>query len=413
MADFDPFDAETIECPYRSYEQIRRECPVHKSPRGGHFVVSRYQDLRAAVMDPAKFSSELVAVPTPDGIADLGALQGRAEEGLPPPVLAIADPPVHTRHRKLLTRVFSAHEVTRFEPKIRALASELVDGFADRGHAELMGELAVPLPMTIIADVLGFPRSDLDRLKGWSDAGVKMLSGVNDFAELLEAGKHALELESYLLERLEEKAAAPGDDVASLLVTAGPRSDPPLSRAEMSALLLQLLIAGNESTTSLIGNAVYLLLRSEDLLQRIRADRALIPALLEETLRLESPFQGHFRRATTDVELGGTKIPAGSVVMLLWGSANRDAGAFPAPDDVDLQRPNAKEHVAFGEGIHYCLGAALARLEARIAIDTLLDRLADLRLAETRDLPHERSFFIRRLRELPVRFGLASGVGRG
>ena len=413
MAEFDPFAPETIECPYRLYEQIRRECPVHQSPRGGHFVVSRYRDLRAAVMNPAKFSSELMAVPTPDGIVDLGALQGRGEGGLPPPVLAVSDPPVHTRHRKLLTRVFSAHEVTRFEPKIRALSSTLVDAFADRGHAELMSEFAVPLPMTIIADVLGFPRADLDRLKGWSDAGVKMLSGVTDFAELMEAGKHALELESYLLERLEEKADAPGDDITSLLVTAGPRSDPPMTRAEMAYLLLQLLIAGNESTTSLVGNAVYLLLQRADLLERVRADRSLIPAVLEETLRLESPFQGHFRKTNAAVELGGTTIPAGSVVMLLWGSANRDAEAFPNPEQVDLERPNAKDHVAFGEGIHYCLGAPLARLEARIAIETLLDRLPGMALAEQRDLPHEKSFFIRRLRALPVRFGLASEFGRG
>jgi cytochrome P450 family 144 len=410
MADFDPFAPETIECPYGLYDEIRRECPVHRSPRGGHFVVSRHADLRAAVMNAAQFSSELVAVPTPDGIADLGTLQGRGSEGLPPAVLAIADPPVHTRHRKLLTRVFSAHEVARFEPKIRSLANELVDAFAARGHAELMSEFAVPLPMTIIADVLGFPRADLARLKGWSDAGVKMLSGVNDFAELLEAGKHALELESYLLQRLEEKAAVPADDVTSLLVTAGERGDPPLSRAEMAALLLQLLIAGNESTTSLIGNAVYLLLRNSQLLERVRADRATIPALLEETLRLESPFQGHFRRATADVDLGGSQIPAGSVVMLLWGSANRDPDAFPGPDRIDLDRHNLKDHVAFGEGIHYCLGAALARLEGRIAIDTLLDRLAELRLADGRDLPHEKSFFIRRLRELPVRFG--AGLSR-
>ena len=403
MPEFDPFARETIECPYRLYDEIRSHCPVMRIERGGHFVVSRYADLRAAVMDPSTFSSELVAVPTPDGIADLAELQGRADAGLPPPVLAIADPPVHTRHRKLLTRLFSAHEIGRFEPRIRAVTKDLVDAFASDGHAELMSQFAGPLPMTIIAEVLGFPKSDLAKLKGWSDAGVKMLSGVTDFMELMEAGKHALELESYLMARLDEKASAPADDVTSLLVSSGA-----LSRGEMAAILLQLLIAGNESTTSLVGNAVYLLLRRRDLLDRVRADHALVPPLLEEALRLESPFQGHFRRTTRDVELGGTTIPSGSVVMLLWGSANRDERAFPDPSEVDLARPNAKEHVAFGEGIHYCLGAALARLEARIAIETLLDRLPDLRLASEGELDHEPSLFVRRLRALPVTFPLAS-----
>jgi cytochrome P450 len=402
---FDPFSPQTVECPFPFYSALRRDAPVYLVPGAGHFVVSRAEEIRAVVTHPEIFSSELVAVPTPNGVTRLDHIEGPSSDGGPANTLAIADPPAHTRHRKLLTRPFSTHEISRLEPKVRALAHELVDSFLSAGAADLMSRFAMPLPMTIIAEILGLPRVDLPRLQRWSDAGVKLLGGVTRLEELREAGRVTIEFREYLAAKLDEKARFPADDVASLVARAGVEGGEPLRREEMISLLLQLVIAGNESTASLIGSTVLILLRDEGLFASIKNDLTLIPALVEEALRLESPFQWYFRFATTDTELGGVAIPKGSVLMLLWGSANRDAAEFAAPDRADPRRSNLKAHFAFGEGIHYCLGAALARLEARLAIETLLERLPGLRLATNlEDLRHTPSLFVRRLETLPVEF---------
>jgi hypothetical protein len=238
--------------------------------------------------------------------------------------------------------------------------------------ADWMREVAVPLPMTVIAGMIGLPSEDIPQLKRWSDAAVGLLSGLNTPAELAEHVGQVGELMAYFTRTVDEAALAPKDDVLGDLVRACEGSEA-LTRDEVVSILLQILTAGNESTTSLIGSALRLLLENPLLEERIRADRALLEPFIEESLRLESPFHGHFRLVRRDTEVAGEPLPKGSRVMLLWGAANRDGDEFPNPDAIDLARPNARSHLGFGFGIHHCIGAALARLETRVR-STLLTR---------------------------------------
>jgi cytochrome P450 len=396
---FDSFGPETAECPFELYATLRREAPVRRLPGQDYWVVSRMEDIREVALHPEVFSSNIVAIVT-GATPEVHAVRSRGV-GLVD-VLATADPPVHSRQRRLANGAFNVRRITEREPAIRALAEALVDGFVGARRVELMSAFAVPLPLTVIADFLGLPRADLSRLKRWSDHGVAALSGLATPAELVEHAEGMMEMSRYLARRVEAALAAPGDGFLADLVRASGESEEHLSSDEVVAILSQLVIAGTESTASLIGSAVWLLAGRPSLAAELRAAPQRIPAFVEETLRLESPFQGHFRVVLQDTELGGISIPRGARLMVCWGSANRDEDVFASPETVDLGRPNPKEHVAFGEGIHYCLGAPLARLEARVALETLLARLPDLRLAPGFTPRHVPSFFIRRLAALDL-----------
>jgi cytochrome P450 len=286
--------------------------------------------------------------------------------------------------------------VAALEPAIRALAESLIDAILPRhgmqwSSADWMTAVAVPLPMTVIAGLIGLPSEDIPQLKRWSDASVALLSGMNT---------QVSELMTYFDRRVDEAALAPKDDLQGDLVRACEGSEA-LTRAEVVSILLQILTAGNESTTSLIGSALRILLENPDLEARIRTDAALLDPFIEEVLRLESQFHGHFRLVRRDTEVAGEPLAQGSRVMLLWGAANRDGDEFPNPDRIDLARPNARAHLAFGVGIHHCLGATLARLETRITLETLLARTRALRRGQG-EITHVPSMLVRCLATLPV-----------
>lgn len=404
LADFDPFDPDVVCEPHDFYAALRREAPLYRMPNGAWYLISRYADVREAVMHPEIYSSNLVAV-LMQGMGDGPALLGIDGGTGAADALAIADPPVHGRQRKLANKAFSMRRVAALEPAIRALAESLVGAVLPQGGArwsaaEWMRDVAVPLPMTVIAGMIGLPSEDIPQLKRWSDASVALLSGMNTPAQLAEHARQAGELVAYFGQRVDEAALAPKDDVLGDLVRACEGSEA-LTRAEVVSILLQLLTAGNESTTSLIGSALRLLLESADVEARIRADRALLDPFIEEALRLESPFHGHFRVVRRDTEVAGASLPQGSRVMLLWSAANRDADEFPNPGAIDLARRNAKSHLAFGLGIHHCIGAALARLETRVVLETLLTRTSALRLGDGK-VEHVPSMLVRCLASLPV-----------
>jgi cytochrome P450 len=394
-----PLDPETLECPYEFHRRLRRDAPVAWVPEAGCFVVSRWEDVRRVALDPERFSSNLVAAlyASPEVRALRSPERGAVD------VLATADPPAHTRQRRLVNRTFNAHRVARLEPAIRALTDELVAAFRPDGRVEWMRQLAVPLPVTVIADVLELPRADVPRLREWSDHGIALLSGAASDAEFLAHVRGVAALHEYLRARVTAEEESPGGGLVGDLVRATREGEERLRPEEVTAILVQLLVAGNETTTSLIGSAALLLAERPDLVRALRAAPGRIPDFVEEALRLESPFQGLFRVATRATELGGVPIPAGARLMLLWGSANRDETVFADAAAADVTRPNLKEHLAFGEGIHYCVGAPLARLETRVALEALVG-LRGVRLAPGWVPRHVPSMSMRRLVSLDLVF---------
>jgi cytochrome P450 len=408
LADFDPFDPDVVQEPHAFFAALRREAPLYRLPNGAYSLISRYRDVRAAALDPETYSSNLVAVMMQG--AEQPELLAFEDGPARVDVLATADPPVHARQRKLANPAFGVRRVAALEPAVRALAESLVGAILPQagsgwGAADWVREVAVPLPMTVIARLIGLPGGDIPQLKRWSDAAIGILSGTNTPAELARHVAQVGELAAYFARCVDAAAPAPKDDVLGDLVRACEGSEA-LTREEVVAILLQLLTAGNETTTSAIGSAVRMLLQNPDVEARIRADGALLEPFIEEVLRLESPLHGHFRLVRRDTEVAGVPLPAGSRVMLLWGAANRDGDEFPNPDAIDLARPNAKAHLAFGLGIHHCIGAALARLETRVVLAALLARTSALRLAD-RKIAHAPSLLVRSLVTLPIELARA------
>ncbi len=406
LADFDPFSLDVVQEPHEFFASLRREAPLYRLPNGAYYLISRYRDVRDAAMNIDDYSSNLVAVMMQGQLdrPELLSLSGGGAMGAVD-ALAVADPPVHARQRKLSNKAFSMRRVAALEPAIRALAESLIGAILPQGDArwssaEWMREVAVPLPMTVIAGLIGVPSEDIPQLKRWSDAAVSLLSGVNTPAQLAESAGQVVQLVAYFGQRVDEAARAPKDDVLGDLVRSQASGE--LTRDEVISILLQVLTAGNESTTSLIGSALWLLLENPDVEQRIRTDHTLLEPFIEEALRLESPFHGHFRLVRRDTEVAGEPLAAGSRVMLLWSAANRDGDEFPNPDAIDLARRNAKAHLGFGIGIHHCIGAALARLETRVVLETLFARASAIRLADGAKLEHVPSMLVRCFAALPV-----------
>lgn len=403
-ADFDPFDPCVIESPYEYYRALRRFAPVYEVPGTGFHVVGSYALAQQVALAPDLFSSNLVAVllagsaTTRQMLAlDLGEVEAK-----PADVLATVDPPSHTRQRRVIGRAFQTRRVAELEAAVRAHAAALLDGVVESGRCEWMSQVAKPVPLTLITELLGLPRADAAVLARWSDAAIATLSGAITADRWAESLREIGDFQRYLAGRFREAERRPREDLLGELVRATRGGEEGLSRAEAKAALFQLFIAGNESTASLLGSAVRLMLERPEVEACVRRDPARIGDLLEETLRLETPFQGHFRVVRADTRLGVTPLARGSRVMVLWGAANRDESVFANPDQLDLGRPNVKSHLAFGLGIHHCLGAALARLEARVVLEELLARCPRLAFAPDHVPRHVPSVFVRRPESLDL-----------
>jgi cytochrome P450 len=290
----------------------------------------------------------------------------------------------------------AAKRISELEPFIAATAAELLAGAGEQ--FEWMSTLADRLPMLVVAKLLGLPAEDADRLVTWAYASTQLLDGLVDADQLTASGIAAVELGGYLTDRFVEASANPGENLLGDLAASSAAER--VSRDTAVFMLIQLVGAGGESTASLIGSAVWILSRRPDLAERLRRDPAMIAPFLEEVLRFESPFRGHYRHVLADTELAGVVLPADSHVLLLWGAANRDDAVFEDPNEFRLDRPNIKAHLAFGKGGHFCLGAALARLEARIVISSLLSAGNSIRPAG--DAEWQPSLLVRRLRQLPL-----------
>ncbi len=392
---FDPFDPTTRENPYPVYARLREEEPVHRVEALGLAVVSRYDDVLAILKDPRSFSSTAMRdlfSQSAKSVMDDAELEGETLIG--------TDPPVHTRLRKIVNRAFTPSRIAALEPRIREITADLVAGFEQRGECELLSDLAIPLPVIIIAEILGVDPARREEFKRWSED--LLLAGTGrptpEQAERIRISDD--ELGVWVDEVVEARRAEPRGDLISALVAAE-SSEEVMTSEEIGNLITILLIAGNETTTNLLANAVLALLGHPDQLAAVAREPRLIPGAVEEILRYDSPVQLTLRRASRDVELPGGKIHENETVAVLLASANRDERQFADADRLDVRR-DTRSHVAFGFGTHFCVGAGLARLEARVALEALL-RLRGWTRDEERP-EYGTSLIVRGLERLRLRF---------
>src|SRR2546425_804761 len=361
--------------PYPAYRAMRERSPVCRDASGTHWVVTGYTEARTVLTDPrfgeaagrgGRIRVSLTSVEGPDG------LPGRVE------TMLSQDPPEHTRLRRLVSKAFTPRAVEKMRPLIQEIVNELLDGLAGHAEFDLVSELAWPLPVIVIAEMLGIPREDRGRFKRWSDAMVATLGG--DYSSLDEARRSNEELVDYVSRVIADRRKQPRDDLISRLVAAE-ESGQRMSEDEMLGTVALLLVAGNETTTHLISSGMLVLLRNPAQMARLREDPSLLPSAVDEMLRYTGPVHTTRRQAGEDVPLGDARIRRGEVVVGILAAANRDPNKYEDPDRFDVAR-NPTDHVAFGDGIHFCLGAALARLEGQIAIGTLLRRFPNLQLLD-------------------------------
>jgi cytochrome P450 len=312
---------------------------------------------------------------------------------------------MHKRQRQLVSAAFSPKRVKQLEPEVRRLVHDLIDGFADAGRVDLVPAFSIPLPMTVIATLLGVPPSDMDQFKRWSNAFTAGVGAIeHDPAAVAEMFAEVDTFYDYFTAEIERRRAEPQDDLLTDLVAARMDGEHPLTLDEMLNMLVQFLVAGNETTTNSTTTMVWKLAQDAELQERVRANPALCNPLVDELLRVEAPVQGMFRVSTADSVVGGVEIPAGSLVWLVYGSANLDPATFPDPDRLVLDGERAA-HLSFARFEHFCLGSSIAKLELRIAAEILLERLADIRLDfDPDDVSYHRSFVLRGIASLPITF---------
>jgi cytochrome P450 len=391
---FNPWDPAFRANPYPHYKPLFEGPPRILNLFEPAAMIARYADVVAVLRDHARFSSVQPKIPDmPDQGPFLGAT-----------TMLFSDPPVHTRLRRLVSRDFTPRRIRELEPRIRAIAGRLLDQVARKGEFEVMADLANPLPVMVIAEMLGVAPDHYANFKQWSDAivaGDNTLPGTPLPPEFHQARD---KLREYFGEEIEKRRRTPGPDLISALVAAHAESDA-LDADELLAFVLLLLLAGNETTTNLIGNGMLALGRYPHALELLRRNRELVPRAIEEMLRYDGPVQSTFRFTREPVNLGGTEIPANTGCFIIVAAANRDPAQFPNPETFDVTRePN--DHVAFGEGIHFCIGAPLARLEGAIALGSMLDRFPKFGLAEPdAPLSYKGSYFLRGLARLPIALG--------
>ena len=376
--DFKLLDPGTLAEPYAYWSALREQAPVHSVSEGAGFtIVTRYEDVKAALRMPDVFSNQLSRrfLGGMSAYADSPAVAEVMAKGCPySDALAFSDGEVHSRHRSMVRRGFTLKRVKELEEVITRTVNELLDGLPTDQEVDLW-PFCVQVPVRMIAHILGVDQKHAADVKRWGDAQVARFGEPRATEqENLRIANDLVDFHTYLYRQIADRREHPKDDFLSDLVQAADGS----SDNELVLVLAQLLVAGSESSSSLIASLVDQLIRRPDLMERLRADRSLVPGAVEEALRAESPIKLVYRITTRDVELGGTTIPADTVVLLMIASANRDDDMFPDPEDFALGREDARKHFAFGMGTHLCSGAELARAEGRIALNLLLDRTSSI-----------------------------------
>jgi cytochrome P450 len=387
---FNPFDPDFRANPYPHFPALLDGPPRQLNLMMPTTLIARYDDVVAVLHDHDGFTVRRPEIPGRQRIDPFGGA----------PTILTADPPIHSRLRKLVSKAFTPRRVRELEPRVREITADLLSQANNSSEIEAMAALANPLPVIVIAEMLGVSAGDHAQFKQWSNDLISSFGQESITSGPSAAGIAARNaLRGYLAEAIKQRSADPAEDLISALVTARDESDA-LSEDELLAFVVLLLLAGNETTTNLIGNGLLALCRHPEQQQRLRANRDLIPSAIEEMLRFDPPVQMTLRVPTAATNVSGTDIPAGSLCFILLAAANRDPGHFPQPENFDVARdPN--EHVAFGEGIHFCLGAPLARLEGAIAMELMLEKFPRLQLANPQaKLEYRGSMALRGLSEL-------------
>jgi len=365
------FADEVVQDPYPLYARLREDGGVHRVGDSGFYLVANWAAVTDAANRPEDFSSNLTGPITysPErGVAPL-MMDGL---GGPTHILATADDPAHALHRKLMLGQFTAKHVRELEPHIAATFENLWSNRASGHMVEWMDAVANRLPMMIVARLIGVPDADSDQLARWGYASTQLLDGLLSEDSVNASMKSLGELNAYIVEHLKRAQSAPSDDLIGVLASVCAEGQ--LDRFTAQMILISLFSAGGESTASLLGTAVTILATQPELQRALRDDLQLMPTFIEEALRLEPPFRAHHRHVLHDTELAGCVLPKDSRILLLWGAANRDPAQFDTPDELRLDRPKTKGHMTFGKGLHFCLGASLARLEASTVLGLLLER---------------------------------------
>jgi cytochrome P450 len=387
--------------PYPLYQQIRSTDPVHWDEPMGFWVLTRYADIVTALRD-SRFSKAQGMAVALNRLPEAEQETARPLYDLFSKQMLYADPPYHTQLRGLVNKAFTPRMVEKMRAHIQQIVDELLDAVQDHGRMDVIWEFAYPLPMTVTMELLGLPPEDREQFKKWSDDFMAIIGVVRREAHLMEKARQSLvEFADYIGNLQEQRRQHPQDDLLGALFSVEEEGNK-LSHEEVVANSILLLAAGHETTTNLIGNSVLALLRHPDQMQKLKDDPALITTAVEELLRYDNPVQIMWRLATEDLEIGDKRINQGQMVNFVVGAANRDPVQFPNPDRLDLSRLENR-HAGFGFGIHFCLGAPLARLEGEIAINTVLRRLPNLQL-ETEALEWQESPTFRGVKALPVAF---------
>lgn len=405
LAQSSPLSPEALACPHQYNERLRAEAPLYQCPHSGVFFVSDYDTVCAIAKDHETFSNKFGQAMRPMGSEidpDIAAIQAKGYA--PVDTMLTEDPPVHRRYRGMVNQAFTARRVATMAPDIARICNDLLDKILAKGECDFVAEFAEPVPMIVIAEQLGVSLDDYELFKTWSDAFVAQLSGMASKEEQLQAAQHIVDFQLYFAERLKERKANPQDDIISDIVHAQFENERPLDMPEMLSILQQLLVAGNETTTSAIAEGMLLWIKHPDQFAKLKANPDLVDNLVEEVLRLTTPTANMWRVVTKDTEIHGTPIPAGSMLQIRFSSANRDEQKYPEPHAFDVERDNAKSQIAFGHGVHMCIGASLARKEMNVAFRCLLDRLESFELAcDESELVYPPNVLLRGLAKLPLK----------
>jgi cytochrome P450 len=404
-ADFNLFDPAVLECPFDFYAVLREQAPAYEIPFMGFWMITRHEDVKQVVADPKTFSSVypdrfgtgLSFSPRTDKLDEVLATGYQWKSSL-----LFTDPPVHTRHRRIIAAAFSPRRIRQLETTVRTIANELIDGLAGVRQIDFVERYSMPLAITVIADALGVNRQDTMRFKSWSDTVVARLGNFVPEEQDIALLRDYVDFQHYFVDLVEQKRREPVDDLLTDLVSARPDGDAPLDDEELLSFLTVLLVAGNETTTSLMNSMMLHLLGDPNLMSEVRGDPGVIASLVEETLRFQSPIQMFFRKTTREVTVGDATIPPESMILVGFGAANRDDRKFTCPEVFDAHRDNAREHLAFSFGPHVCPGAGLGRAEARIGVETFLSRFGTIALAEGEAPRFVPNFMARTVGELPI-----------